>query len=460
VTTAAASSAPSRREPAELLTLPPMRAVLQLALPTTLVMLLGTATNVLYTYYVSRLGADAIAAVSLVFPISLLATTAMTGGLGGGAASAVARALGAGQRAHAAEVAEHAIALAVGAGLVLALVIGVGGPLVFTLMGGNGAVRDAATSFARVVFGGAVVTFLGAMLDSVLRGEGNVRVPAIWSSVSLGLQIVLTPFCMFVAGWGLVGAAVAVIVAQSIALVPRSRFVFGGGSLVRPRPWPRRLHAAQLREILRVGVPASLSTITNYLGLILLTAVLARLGTAHLAAYGLCTRFDFLLMSFAYGFAAAVLTLVGLTTGARRPDRARVYVVRAGACIVSLLAVPAIVLWWRPGLWIDLFSTDPEIHAVGAAYFRIVGPSYPFVAVSMVLAFAFQGLGRAVVPLVWMTVRVVGVLTAAIVATRWLGLGERAVFAAVSVGNVVSSLVMLTLFALTERRIRAAVRPG
>jgi putative MATE family efflux protein len=327
-------------------------------------------------------------------------------------------------------------------------------------MGGTGAVRDAATGFARVVFGGAVVTFLGAMLDSVLRGEGNVRVPAIWSSVSLGLQILLTPICMFVMGWGLRGAAVAVIVAQAIALVPRSRFVFGGGSLVAPRPWPRRLHAAPLREILRVGVPASLSTITNYLGLILLTAVLARLGTAHLAAYGLCTRFDFLLMSFAYGFAAAVLTLVGLTTGARRPDRARVYVVRAGACIVALLAAPAIVLWWQPGLWIDLFSTDPEIHAVGAAYFRIVGPSYPFVAVSMVLAFAFQGLGRAVVPLVWMAIRVVGVLVAAIVATRWLGLGERAVFAAVSVGNVLSALVMLTLFARTERRIRDAARPG
>jgi len=418
-------------------------------------MLLGTATNVLYTYYVSRLGADAIAAVSLVFPIALLATTAMTGGLGGGVASGVARALGAGQRTHAADVAEHAIALAVGAGLVLALAIGAGGPLVFRLMGGTDAVRDAATGFARVVFGGAVVTYLGAMMDSVLRGEGNVRVPAIWSSVSLGLQILLTPLCMFVTGWGLVGAAVAVIVSQAIALVPRALYVFGDGSLMRPRPWPRPLRAAPLREILRVGVPASLSTIINYLGLILLTSVLARLGTAHLAAYGLCTRFDFLLMSFAYGFAAAVLTLVGLTTGARRPDRARVYVVRAGACIVALLSVPAIVLWWQPSLWIDLFSTDPEIHEVGAAYFRIVGPSYPFVAVSMVLAFAFQGLGRATIPLVWMVIRVVAVLGVSIWCTQVLGLGERAVFTTVAVANVLSAIVMIVLFVVTERRFVA-----
>lgn len=453
MTAAPAPHAPPASEPGELLALPPMRAVLRLATPTTLVMLLGTAANVLYTYYVSRLGADAIAAVSLVFPLSLLVTTAMVGGLGGGVASAIARALGAGQTGHAAEIAEHAMVLAVGAGLALALAIGLGGPVVFGLMGASGAVRTLAVAFARIVFGGAVVTILGAMLDSVLRGEGNVRVPAVWTSVSLGLQIVLTPLAMFGLGLGLVGAAVALIVSQAIAIGPRARFVFGGG-LLRPRPWPRHVRGRPLREILRVGVPASLSTVINYLGLMVLTAVLARLGTAHLAAYGLCTRFDFLLMSFAYGFAAAVLTLVGLATGARRPDRARIYVVRAGACMLGTMSVPAALLWWQPGLWIGLFSRDAEIHAVGAAYFRVVGPSYPFVAVSMVLAFAFQGLGRATIPLVWMTVRVAGVLVAAVVATGWLGLGEYAVFAASSIGNVVSALVMVTLYARTESRLR------
>ena len=450
---AGALSAQSRREPNDLLALPPMRAVLTLAAPTTLVMLIGTATNVFYTYYVSRLGADALAAVSLVFPISLLVMTTMTGGLGGGAASGIARALGAGHHVRAADIAEHALALAAAAGLVLALVMGVGAPFVFGLMGGTGGVRDAAVAFARIVFGGAIVTFAGAMLDSVLRGEGNVRVPAVWSSVSLGLQIVLTPLCMFWAGLGLEGAAVAVIVSQAIAIVPRGRFVFGGGGVLRVRPWPRRLRAAPLREILRVGIPASLSTIVNYLGLMVLTSVVARLGTAHLAAYGLCTRFDFLLMSFAYGFAAAVLTLVGLATGAQRHDRVRVFVLRAGVCIVALLAWPAAVLCWWPGLWMDLFSSDPTIHEVGAAYFRIVGPSYPFVAVSMVLAFAFQGLGRATLPLVWMIVRVVGVLVASVACTRWFGLGEQAVFAVISIGNVVSAVVMVTLFRATERRL-------
>src|SRR5512143_952232 len=103
---AAAPPQGRREEPEYLLTMSPFRAIIQLAAPTTLVMLIAATSNVLYTYYVSRLGADAIAAVSLVFPISLLAITSLAGGVGAGAASAVARALGGGRRGDAARVAE------------------------------------------------------------------------------------------------------------------------------------------------------------------------------------------------------------------------------------------------------------------------------------------------------------------------------------------------------------------
>jgi MATE family, multidrug efflux pump len=443
-----------RVEPEHLLRMPPWRAIIRLATPTTLVMLIAASSNVLYTYFVSRLGADAIAAVSLVFPISLLAITAMGGGIGAGAASAVARTLGAGLRREAAAVAEHALVLSAAVGVVFALVILVGAPTLFRLMGGRGVVLQSAVLFARVLFGGAAVTFVGAMFDSIMRGEGNVRVPAIWSSTSLSLQIVLTPLFMFVAGLGLVGAALAMVTSQFLATIPRARYVLGGRGVVHPAPLPRRLALAPLIEILRVGVPASLSTMVNYVGMMVLTGVLARFGEAHLAAYGLGTRLDFLLLSFAYGFGAAVLTLVGLVTGARRADRSTAYVWRAGVIIVSLLTVAGMLLWWRPSLWFGIFTTDPGIHAVGAAYFGLIGPSYPFMGVAMVLAFAFQGLGRATAPLVWMIVRVAGVVGTALVCTQWLGMDDRAVFFAVAAGNVLSAVVMLALFVRLQHRMR------
>lgn len=438
---------------AGLLALPPLRAVARLAVPTTLVMLVAALSNVLYTWYVSRLGPDAIAAVSLVFPLSLVAITAMNSGIGGGSASAISRALGAGDEARADAAAEHGLVLSVVIGLAFAALMLAAARTVFGWMGGKGAVLDQAVPFARIVFGGATITFLSGMFDSILRGEGNVRVPAIWSTASLLLQMAITPLLVFRAGLGLRGAAVATIASQALAMLPRAMHVFGGQGLVHPRPWPRRPSRETLREILRVGIPASLSTTINYVGIMVLTGVVARLGTPDLAAYGLGTRLDFLLLSVVFGVASAVLTLVGLATGAGRPDRAVEYVRAATALIASILAVPGALLWWRPSLWTSLFTSDPGILGVGESYFSLVGPSYPFVGVSMVLAFAFQGLGRATAPLAVMATRVPLVLAVAIACTRWLGLRERAVFATIAAGNVLAAVVLGVAFLRVQGRL-------
>ncbi len=440
--------------PTHLLDVPSLTAVLRLAAPTTVVMAVSAVSNVVYTYFVSRLGVDAIGAVSLVFPVSLLAVTAMGGGIGAGATSALARALGADSRALAATLAGQALVLAIGLGLAFALAAWLGASGLFHAMGATGAVHAGAVSFAHVLFGGVAITFFGMMLDSLMRGEGNVRTPATWSTVSLVLQMGVTPLFMFTFGWGLVGGALAMLACQLVAILPRLLWVFGGQGLVRPvlRREPGGLDP--LREILRVGVPAALSTSINNIGLMVLTAVVARLGAADLAAYGLGSRLDFVLMSLAYGVGAGVLTLVGLATGARRPDRVRSFVVCGAVVAVLLLAIPGLVVWWRPSLWLGIFTTDPDVHAVGTRYFRTVGPAYPFLGVSMVVAFAFQGLGRATLPLMVMIARVGGVLLAAIVCTRWLGLGEGAVFTCIAVGNVIAALVLVGLFVATDRGSR------
>jgi putative MATE family efflux protein len=426
--------------------------VARLAGPTTLVMAISAASNVVYTYFVSRLGVDAIGAVSLVFPVSLLAITAMGGGIGTGATSAVARALGANAQKAAATLAGQALALAVVLGAGFALGVWLGAPALFRVMGATGAVHAGATQFATVLFGGAAITFCAMMLDSVMRGEGNVRVPATWSTVSLVLQMAVTPLFMFWFGWGLVGGALAMLACQALAILPRLRWVFGGHGLVRPLFRLDGVGLGPVREILRVGVPAAASTSINNVGLMVLTAVVARLGTADLAAYGLGTRLDFVLMSLAYGVAAGVLTLVGLATGAKRPDRVRAFVGRGIAIAVALLALPGMAVCWRPSLWMGMFTADPAIRAIGAQYFRIVGPTYPLLGMSMIVAFAFQGLGRATLPLLVMIVRVAAVLIAAIVCTRVFGLGERAVFTTIAVGNAVGAIVLVALFAATEAK--------
>jgi len=273
-------------------------------------------------------------------------------------------------------------------------------------------------SGARILFGGAAITFLGSMLDGVMRGAGNVRVPAICSAVSLGLQLVVTPLCMFGAGLGLAGAPIAILACQLVATVARARHVYLRSPVVRPRLWPRRFRRAAFGELLRVGVPSSLSATISYLGVIVLTGVVARLGTAHLAAFGLGMRMDIVVLTVVFGVGTAVLTLVGMATGAGRADRVRAYVWHATAIVVGILLVPTVVLWWRPALWIGLFTDDAAVLAVGERYFRIVGPSYPFLGAAMVTSFAFQGRGRATLPLAWVVARVTTVLVASVLCTR------------------------------------------
>jgi putative MATE family efflux protein len=450
----------SQHTPEQLLAQDPLRAVARLAAPTTLVMLIAAISNVLYTYYVSRLGADAIAAVSLVFPMSMVAMTAMAGGIGAGATSVIARSLGGRRIGAATSAAEHAFLLAFVIGLGFAAVILLGARTVLGWMGGKGDVLENAVVFAEVIFGGCIITFTGGMLDSVLRGEGNVRVPAIWSTTSLCLQILLTPLFMFGLDLGLRGAGFATLVSQFIASIPRAWFVLGGQGAIKPRILPRRIALDTMRDILRIGIPAAVSTTINYVGIMVLTGVVARLGTPDLAAYGLGTRLDFLLLSFAFGVSAAVLTLVGMAAGAGRPELAGRYVRAACSLIVGLLVLAGGLLWWRPSLWLGIFTSDAGILEVGATYFRVIGPSYPFVGLSMVLGFAFQGLGRATPPLVVMAIRVPVVLAVALWCVH-AGLGEAGVFATIAVGNVLATIVLaLLLLRELRRRSGAAHGPG
>jgi putative MATE family efflux protein len=431
-------------------TLPPLRAIFALAVPTTAVMALGATSGIVNTYFVARLGADAIAALSLVFPVNLILLTVMGGGIGTGVSAAVAQALGAGRRHDAELVAEHAFVLTMVLSVVLTAIFVGGAPVMFRWMGGRYRVLAEAVLYARVLFSGLGITFAVLTFDSILRGEGNVRVPSTWATVSLSLQILLVPVLMLGLGLGIGGAAAAVVLGQLAGAVPRAHFLFTGKATVRPRLLPSELHARPIRDILRVGVPASLSTLANYLGLLFLTAVVARYSTHDIAAFGLGTRLDFLILTLAYGIGSAVLTLVGFAAGAEDLSRVWQLLTRALVIVATMLLAIAIPLGWMPSLWLGIFTDDPAILAVGGRYLRILAPSYPFLGMSMACSFAFQGVGRAMFPLVLVVVRTAVVIAAALALVA-AGAPVWSIFVVMALGNVASSLILVTRLALLLR---------
>jgi Na+-driven multidrug efflux pump len=292
-----------------------------------------------------------------------------------------------------------------------------------------------------VLFSGIAITFAVSTFDAILRGEGNVRVPSTWATVSLLSQIVLTPLFMFPLGMGLAGAAAATVIGQLIGSLPRARYVFSGRGAVHPRLVPRPFLARPIRDILRVGIPASLATLANYLGLLILTAIVARYGTSDIAAFGLGTRLDFLIITLAFGIGSALLTLVGLAAGAEDVARVAALLSRAVALVTVMLSAVALLLMWRPMLWLGLFTREPAIVATGGEYLRLLAPSYPFLGMSMACSFTFQGLGRAVFPLVLIAARTAIVVVAALLLVAF-GAPVWCVFAVMAVGNVASSVLL------------------
>src|SRR5205807_6960739 len=162
--------------------------LLRLAAPNVIMLVAQVAISVLEAYYVGWLGPDALAGISVTFPLVMLMQTMSAGGMGGGVASAVARALGAGRRAHADALVAHAIVIALVLGGVFTAVVLPGGRPLYHAIGARDGALEAAVAYSRVVFAGAVAVWLFNILASVVRGTGNMVLPA---AVTLGGGAVL-----------------------------------------------------------------------------------------------------------------------------------------------------------------------------------------------------------------------------------------------------------------------------
>ena len=436
---------------------PVARTLLRLAAPTVLVMVLQATVSTLDAVFVGWLGSDALAGVSLVFPLVMLMQTMSAGGMGGGVASAVARALGGGRRADADALVGHACVVALVAAACFTLLLELGGPALYHAMGGRDAVLDSAVRYSRVLFGGALAYWLFNTLGSVIRGTGNMALPASVMVVSGLLYLALSP--ALILGWGplprlgIAGAATASVASFSLGSLALLAFLFSGGSLVRPTLRGLRLRRALFREILRVGAPGSLNTILTNLTVVLLTSLVGPFGGAALAGYGMGARLEYLQIPIVFGLGSGLVTMVGTSVGAG--DRARALRVAwvGTAMAAGVTGAIGILAALFPHAWLGLFTTDPGVLAAGSRYLRIVGPCYGFFGAGLALYFASQGAGRLLWPLLAGFTRLIIAGAGGWLATRWLGGGLAGLFAAMAVALVIFGMINVAAVRLGAWRI-------
>ncbi|HEY3918953.1 MAG TPA: MATE family efflux transporter [Stellaceae bacterium] len=384
--------------------------LLRLAAPNVVVMVMQSAIGLIETYFVARLGTDALAGMALVFPVLMLVQMVSAGAMGGGILSAIARALGSDRRAEAGALVWHAVAIALALGVATTIAALAGGPWLYRLMGGSGGSLAAATTYSRIVFAGAILLWLFNSLAATIRGAGNMILPASVTAIGAVILIPLSPALIF--GWGLLprlgiaGGAVAVILYYAAGTLVFAAYLWSGRGIVRPPLRPARLRWAPLKEILRVGAVSSLVSVSTNLSIATATGFAGRFGAAAVAGYGTGARLEYVLVPLVFGLGTPIAAMVGTAIGAGRRERA-LRVAWTGAAIAALLTEAiGLAAAFAPEAWLALFSSDALMNATGAQYLRIVGPFYGFFGLGLALYFASQGAGKLAWPLLGAALRV------------------------------------------------------
>jgi len=431
-------------QPAErLLAAPIVPTLARLSAPGVLLVAFQSLVSIGDTYFVGRLGTAPLAGLALVFPLIMLLQMTSAGAMGGGVSSAIARALGAGDPPAARRLVVHALVIAAGMGAAFTALILLLGPTIYALLGGKDETLANAVRYSNVVFAGAITVWMANTLSSVLRGTGNMLVPALTLIVA---AVVHVPFSAFlVSRIGIAGAGVAYITTFGIAAAAMAVAVFRRSSALRPVRADLRLERRLFREILRVGGISVLSSVQTVLTAVILTGFVGRYGAGALAGYGVGLRLELLQIPLVFAVGQAMVVLVGINIGAGRPQAAKriAWIGTAFAASISL-AIGAVATV-APLAWVGLFSADPAVLESGSLYLRTVAPFYLMLAANIALYFASQGAGKVLLPVLAGTARLLIVIAGgAAVAT--LG----GIFAAIATAMAVSGLLTIWFVARTK----------
>jgi putative MATE family efflux protein len=386
-----------------------LRTLLWLAWPNVIALSAGTCVVIAETSYIGRLGVESLAAMALVFPCVILTMTMSGGAMGGGVASAIARAIGAGDIERASTLASHALLIGICFGLTFMLGMEIFGPALLELLGGRGNVLAQATAYAQIFFGGAVLPWLMNTMAGVLRGTGNMKLPSLMILSSAVCQIILGGTLGLGLGpipqFGMRGVAAGSLIAYSISISIMAWYLFSGRARVVPKIRGLRIRWVMFFDILKVGAVSCFSPLQSVLTISIFTHLLAGFGTEILAGYGVGARLEFMLTSVAFAVGIASVPMIGMAIGAGRIARARRIAWTAGSLSFVSVGLIGTLIAIFPDLWVNIFTGDPGVRAASRQYLSTAAPMYAFIGLAMSMYFSSQGAAKVVGPVLAQTAR-------------------------------------------------------
>ena len=377
------------------------RAVVLLAIPMVLEMLMESVFAVADIFFVGHLGANAVATVGVTESLMTL-VYAVAIGLSIGASATVARRIGEKDPERAARAAVQSIVL----GVVIAIVLGATGalfgPQLLALMGASDEIVRVGGTFTRVMVGGSGTALLLFLVNAVFRGAGDAAVAMRVLWFANAINIVLGPCFIFGVGpfprLGVTGAAVGTTIGRGCGVLYQLYVLTRRSGRVQVRRRHVSIDAAAMRGILRISSTAMFQNIVAMASWMGLMRILTGFGSATVAGYTIGLRIILFALLPSFGVSNAAATLVGQNLGAHKPDRAEAAVWRAAWYNTAFLgAIGLIFVLWAPQL-LSIFTDDPDVAFYGIRCLRIVATGFLFYGFGMVLTASFNGAGDTRTP--------------------------------------------------------------
>jgi putative MATE family efflux protein len=431
-------------------TAPIGRAVILLAVPMVLEMLMESIFAVVDIFFVGRLGADAVATVG--FTESLMVTVyAMAIGISIGASAIVARRIGEKDADRAASAAVQAIILGIGVAVLLVVVGVLFGPQLVRAMGASDSVLATGSTYARVMLGGCGGVMLLFLINAIFRGAGDAAIAmrVLWFANTI--NIVLGPCLIFGLGpfprMGVTGAAVATTIGRWCGVLYQLHHLTRSGGRLRVRRAHLGLDGSTMRSILRISGTATFQNFVGTASWTGLIKILSGFGSAAVAGNTIGIRIVLFALLPSFGVSNAAATLVGQNLGAGHPDRAEAAAWKAALYNTMCLGGVGIIFLVFAPLLINIFTSDPEVSQHGIRCLRIVACGFFFYGYGMVLTQAFNGAGDTRTP-TWINLACLWLweLPLAWALAHPAGLGPTGVFVAVSVAFSTLAFVSAWLF--------------
>lgn len=430
--------------------IPLRKAILLLSIPMILEMLMESVFAVVDIFFVSKLGADAVATVGITESIMTL-VYALGFGLSISTTALVSRRIGEKRQDLAAQTAFQAILT----GCIVSFLISVPGFIypeeLLGLMGASDEVISTGSSYTKISLGTNMVIMLLFIMNAVLRSSGDAASSMKVLFLANLINIVLDPCLIF--GWGpfpelgIKGAAIATLTGRGVAVIYQFYILFGGKSRIKIRIQDIRLNYNLIWKLVKLslgGIGQNIIATSSWIGMIRL---IADYGSTVLAGYTIAIRIVVFSLLPSWGLANAAATLVGQNLGADRADRAEKSVWSAGFVNMALLGMISVVFIWQAEWFIRLFTPDEAVITAGVNCLSIISAGFLLYGMGMVMVQAFNGAGDTATP-TWINLFCFWLLEIplAYLLARPAGFDQQGVYLAIVIAESILAITAMVLF--------------